>query len=116
MNLTRPIEYSFDMNHHLHTMEGARAGVAALFAHKKPASLLDVGCGTATWLKAALEAGGADVGGIEGLDLPQEQMHVPKDLIAVADLNQPINLGRRFDVVRSEERRVGKEWRSRWAP
>jgi SAM-dependent methyltransferase len=80
-------------------MEGARTGFTALFAGRRPASLLDVGCGTATWLRAAIDAGVGHVRGIEGLDLPQAQTHVAKPLITVADLNEPVDLGERFDAV-----------------
>jgi SAM-dependent methyltransferase len=97
------ISYSHEANRQHYTMEGARAGIAALFPQRKPASLLDVGCGVGTWLKAALEAGVQTVRGIEGQDVPQEDMHVPKALVTVADLNDPIDLGQRFDVVISLE-------------
>src|SRR5690348_18468439 len=33
-----------------------------------------------------------------------------------ASISPPAERGRTLGVVRSEERRVGKEWRSRWSP
>ena len=65
---------------------------------KRPSSLLDVGCGAGTWLKAAIELGIADVFGVEGVELPPDKLHVPAQKIQLRDLTRPWNLNKRFDV------------------
>jgi len=41
----------------LHTLQGAAAALSAIFGSGAPKSLLDVGCGTGTWLRAAMDLG-----------------------------------------------------------
>ena len=61
--------------------------------------MLDVGCGTGTWLRAALDLGAREVLGVDGADLPAETLCVPKEHVRQADLSRPLNLARRFDLV-----------------
>ena len=48
-----------------------------LFAHYRPASMLDVGCGTGTWLRAAQELGVADLRGLDGPWVGADQLRMP---------------------------------------
>lgn len=95
---TRQIDYSHEINRDLHTVDGAVEALSILLP-SPPGSLLDVGCGTGTWLQAALSLGVRNVRGIEGLDLPQDMLFVPKSLIERRDLNRLVDLGERFDLV-----------------
>jgi SAM-dependent methyltransferase len=90
-----------DYNHsaNLHTLSGPLAALPVLFANNKPASLLDVGCGAGTWLKAALDLGIPDVCGVDGVEIPPEKLHVPAGKIRHQDLTQPWHLGKKFDLV-----------------
>lgn len=98
MNLPDTIEYSHEINRDLHTVGGALEALTTLQADR-PVSLLDIGCGTGTWLRAALSLGVQKVRGVEGLDLPDDMLFVPKSLIERRDLNRPVDLGERFDLV-----------------
>ncbi len=91
---------AIDYNHstNVHSVGGPQAALPILFAKEKPASLLDVGCGTGTWLKAALDYGIRDVFGVDGVELPSNELHVPSKFIRHLDLTMPWNLGRRFDA------------------
>lgn len=64
----------------------------------EPRSVVDVGCGLGTWLKAAQDLGIADVRGVEGPWLKKEDVVIPLDLIVQVDLEKPFSLGRRFDL------------------
>jgi SAM-dependent methyltransferase len=90
------IEYDHALN--LHTLQGALAALSAVFGANAPKSLLDVGCGTGTWLRAASQLGVATVFGIDGILMHESELHVPKELIQQRDLTSSFNLGRRFDV------------------
>ena len=92
---------SVDYHHatNVHSLKGARAALPLLLARAHAGSLLDVGCGTGTWMKAALDFGIADVFGIDGVQVPADQLHVPAEKIARQELSRPWNLGRRFDAV-----------------
>lgn len=91
------IEYQHTANRH--TLDGALAALPLIFADFRPKSLLDVGCGTGTWVRAAKEYGIADVKGVDGVELPQERLLFPKRDFQKQDLTSSWRLGRRFDVV-----------------
>ncbi len=92
---------SIDYNHgsNLHTLEGPRAALPLIFQNAWPASVLDVGCGTGTWLKVVLENGIKDVMGLDGVAVNKEKLLVPVGYVRVQDLTQPWQLDRRFDAV-----------------
>jgi hypothetical protein len=90
------IEYDHAQNRH--TVDGPRNALPFIFAETKPRSLLDVGCGLGTWLKAALEFGVQDVAGVDGIGITSDKLLIPKDCFHQQDLTLPWSLGRRFDV------------------
>jgi len=57
-----------------------------------------VGCGTGTWLRAALELGVSDVVGIDGVNLPEDRLLLPAEKFLCRNLTVPVDLKRRFDV------------------
>ncbi|MER3452772.1 MAG: hypothetical protein C4321_03245, partial [Chloroflexota bacterium] len=64
----------------------------------RPASVLDVGCGTGTWLAAFRRLGIEDVFGIDGGEITPSMLEIPAACFARADLSRPFDLGRRFDL------------------
>jgi Methyltransferase domain len=90
----------FDHAQNPHTLQGANAAFSEIFSSSsKPKSLLDVGCGIGTWMRAAIDLGVADVCGLDGVILPEDVLHVPSYTIERYDLSKPFKLGRRFEVV-----------------
>lgn len=81
-----------------HSVAGARAALPIVLAHRTLHSLLDVGCGTGTWLKAAIECGITDVIGVDGVRIEPAELQVPAELIRHFDLTKSWSLERRFDV------------------
>lgn len=65
----------------------------------KVTSMLDVGCGTGTWMKAALNQGIIDVRGVDGVAVDPDQLHIPSSRRTLADLTKPWQAERRFDLV-----------------
>lgn len=89
----------YDHSQNLHTTAGPKAAFSKLFHDGLPGSILDVGCGTGTWLRAALDCGVLDVVGLDGVEIPREQLLLPHEKFLCRNLNTPVDLGRRFDVV-----------------
>ena len=91
-----PIPYQHSLN--THTVEGPLHALPILLADLAPRSLLDVGCGTGTWLSAARQLGIADVYGIDGVAIPAQDLLIPSQHFACVDLTQSWDLGRKFDL------------------
>jgi hypothetical protein len=93
----RLIEYDHSANRH--TIEGAEAAFASIIGDGRPVSVLDIGCGEGTWLCAALRAGVRIVAGVDGVEIPRKRLLFPASTFIVRNLTQPVELGRRFDMV-----------------
>jgi SAM-dependent methyltransferase len=90
------IEYHHTEN--LHTVQGAAATLSRVFSSNLPTTLLDVGCGTGTWLRAAADMGISYVFGIDGIVAAESQLHISRGNLERRDLTAQFDLGRRFDV------------------
>lgn len=69
----------------------------------RPRSVIDVGCGTGTWLAAFRSQGVEDVLGIDGDYVDRAMLEIPSDRFRAHDLVTPLRLGREFDLVLSLE-------------
>jgi SAM-dependent methyltransferase len=75
--------------------------VAGLLA---PASVLDVGCGRGTWLKAWIEQPSVQrVRGIDGDYVDRSKLAIPQEAFSVVDLESDFSLGEGFDLVQCLE-------------
>lgn len=99
MNHSQKPGIAYEHMRNQHTAQGAMVALPVLLHGVEARSLIDVGCGTGTWLRAALEMGISDACGVDGIRLPQDQLHVPVAMIHTCDLRDDWYLGRRFDVV-----------------
>lgn len=66
-------------------------------------SVADFGCGEGAWLRVWKELGAADVLGIDGPWVDPRRLLVERHEFAVQNLQQPLDLGRSFDLVESIE-------------
>ncbi len=81
----------------------ARTVAPLLLAEMKIASLLDVGAGHGAWASEWMAAGVADVLAVDGDYVRPDQLVIPAAHFRAADLSQPLDLGRTFDLVQSLE-------------
>ncbi len=85
------------------SLSSARAILKTLNDTLSPKSVVDVGCGIGTWLKAWFELGVDDVFGIDGDYVSRDQLLIPIDRFMPMDLSAPTKFSRRFDLVESLE-------------
>lgn len=69
----------------------------------QPRSVLDVGCGDGSWLKAFAESGVTDYLGIDSRAQAADELVIPIDRYLPMDLTAPRSLDRKFDIVTSFE-------------
>ncbi|WP_445172690.1 glycosyltransferase [Microcoleus sp.] len=68
-----------------------------------PKSVVDVGCGTGSWLAAFHKLGIADCLGIDGDYVERTILQIPLNQFQSADLKQPLQINRKFDLAISLE-------------
>lgn len=85
------------------SLESARIVVPLLMDLVHPKSVLDIGCGVGTWLSVFSDQGVSEILGIDGDYVPTDMLKIPKDCFTPADLRNPVELDRRFDLATSFE-------------
>ncbi|HEX5468032.1 MAG TPA: methyltransferase domain-containing protein [Gaiellaceae bacterium] len=78
--------------------ESARVVLPLVAEIIEPASVVDLGCGTGSWLCAARETGIEDVLGLDTSAVDVSTLEIPRSRFIVHDLATQPNLGRRFDL------------------
>jgi hypothetical protein len=68
-----------------------------------PRSVIDIGCGTGTWLSVFKANNVDEITGVDGHWVQDEMLLIPKSCFVVHDLTQSLNLERRFDLAVSLE-------------
>ncbi len=68
-----------------------------------PASIVDVGCGTGSWLATFQRHGVNDIFGVDGPWVDADLLQIPRDRFQVSDLSKPLQLNRTFDLAVSLE-------------
>jgi SAM-dependent methyltransferase len=94
-------------DYHKALRDGARRSaevvVPLVLALARPRSVVDVGCGLGTWLAVFAEHGVEDVRGVDGAYVERSALEIPPGSFIAWDLEQPLRLGRTFDLVVSLE-------------
>ena len=83
----------------IHNFSAARQILPYLLRLKLINSVLDVGCGTGTWLSVAKDLGVSEISGIDGVNLTQSELKIPSNNFIVFNLSQPFNLHKKFDLL-----------------
>ena len=85
------------------SQESAKEIIPILWEFVQPKRVIDVGCGTGTWLSAFTEFGVEDILGIDGNWVDPKMLEIPADKFLALDLNQPLPIDQKFDLVVSLE-------------
>ncbi|HTE02448.1 MAG TPA: class I SAM-dependent methyltransferase [Mucilaginibacter sp.] len=83
----------------IHNTRAAEAIVPFICDLISPKSVLDVGCGTGTWLKVFMDMDITEVTGIDGDYVNQKKLVIPASKFIIHDLETPLKLERKFDLV-----------------
>jgi len=82
----------------VHNFSAAREILPLVFSIYKPSNILDVGCGTGTWLKVAQDLGINQIQGIDGSYVDRSMLKINEDNFYEHDLNTSFNLHKKFDL------------------
>ena len=86
------------------SLRSAREIVPLVLQILDPRSVVDVGCGVGTWLRAFVDSGVADVVGVEGDHVGHLALEIDREAFVVADLSSGVlELPRTFDLAISME-------------
>ena len=80
------------------TRSSAEAIVPLVVERVTPSSVVDFGCGIGIWLEAFTRHGVSDYVGVDGDWVPRDALLFPRDRFVAARLDEPLDLGRRFDL------------------
>lgn len=94
---------AFYRNQEEGSLASARKILPRVFEIVQPSSVLDVGCGLGTWVKACVELGVSDALGVDGNYVNQDQLHCDRERFTPGDVAKPFTLNRSFDLVMSLE-------------
>ncbi len=81
----------------------ARQIVPLVLELLEPRSVLDIGCGRGTWLRIFAEHGVDDFVGVDGGHVAPDTLEIAPAHFRAHDLECPLEVGRRFDLVISLE-------------
>ncbi len=84
-------------------LNAAKIIVSYIIEHLHPTSVIDLGCGSGTWISEFNRQGIKDVLGIDGDYVNSEWQLIDKKYFKPFDLTKRINLGRKYDLAVSLE-------------
>ena len=75
----------------------AKGVLGLIYETLKPRSVLDIGCGVGTWLRAAIELGAEQTHGVDGPHVDRGRLLIPPYAFSAVDLNDIPALARTID-------------------
>jgi SAM-dependent methyltransferase len=78
--------------------DSAREVVPLVVELVSPRRVVDVGCGTGTWLATFAAGGATEILGLDGEYVDRTLLDIPPDCFVASDLGQPLSVNRRFDL------------------
>lgn len=62
-------------------------------------SVIDIGCGTGSWLSSFNNCGVEDITGVDNASVNNAQLQIPRECVIKHDLTEPFYLDRQYDLV-----------------
>ncbi|MGC3946009.1 MAG: methyltransferase domain-containing protein [Chryseolinea sp.] len=92
------METLYNHNETYHNFNAAGEVVSIVLSLVNPRSVIDVGCGTGTWLKVFADNGITDCVGIDGDYVDRSKLKIPIESFRAQDLRTSWSIGRKFDL------------------
>ncbi|QHV95280.1 methyltransferase domain-containing protein [Spirosoma endbachense] len=83
----------------VHNTNAAKHIVPILIELFSPNNIIDIGCGTGTWLKVFEECGINGLLGIDGDHVNKDKLHIPLNQFVEFDLEKTINIDKKYDML-----------------
>jgi SAM-dependent methyltransferase len=85
------------------SLKSANVIVPLVLNFVKPKRVVDIGCGTGAFLSIFRNHGVKNILGIDGKWVNKDKLQIPEESFHVADLEKPLNINKKFDLVVSVE-------------
>lgn len=102
-NLTKCYDSNFYDNQSIGSYQSAKVILGILFQAIKVRSILDVGCGVGTWLRAAKELGCRECVGVEGKWVVNKMQPKNGVIIKIQNLEKKIKINKKYNLTISME-------------
>src|SRR5215468_10570157 len=93
----------FFSKHATRSSRSAEVIVPLIIDLVNPQSVIDIGCGTGTWLSIFRAHDIQEIIGVDGDWVKDEMLLIPKSCFLARDLSQSLDIKRRFDLALSLE-------------
>ncbi len=85
------------------SVKSATEVIPIILNYFRPHSVVDIGCGTGSWLSVWEKNGVTDILGIDGEYINAGQLLIQKDKFMIADFESKVTLSKKFDLAMSLE-------------
>lgn len=83
----------------IHNTNAAKYIVPLIIELFSPSNVIDIGCGTGTWLKVFEECGIKDLMGIDGEHVNKGKLHIKSNQFIEFDLEKTINISEKYSIL-----------------
>lgn len=97
------MKINYKHTNHTHNPTSAEIILPFVFKIVNPHSVLDVGCGNGSWLKACKDLGIAEVYGVDGIQVPSDELMIKNNEFLKHDLTKKLTLKNKYDMAISLE-------------
>ncbi len=97
------MDINYKHTNYTHNPTSAKIILPFVFEIVKPTSILDIGCGNGSWLKACKDLGIQEVYGVDGIQVNDDDLMVDKHEFRKHDLTKELALKKKYDLAISLE-------------
>lgn len=87
----------------IYSLKSAEIVVPVVLELTKPKSVIDIGCNRGEWLSVFNKHGVSDIFGVDGIWTDKSKLLIPNECFLMADLEKPLKIKRKFELVVSLE-------------